>query len=162
MFVTEANGSFGGDWWRNVSVGSSQQTYESKINSSVLGKNDSSETFKPFGDGYIQFSNTKYDDYTIDGKIFVMPRSEGKAGYWDTDPLNTIGYDEENRTLTITLPYNQGTATVAYVNVVVHGDRTSDAKYVVTFDKAIGKEESITAESYEIADSDSVTRVFSN
>ena len=151
--VSAANTKFEGDWW----PGEFASTYESE-NVSIKSSTGASQSA-----GNIEFSSysadTSIGKVSINGKImiFTIPQGVFDGGYLGTDPLETIGYGNNNNTLTITLPGNQGIATIKYnsVNVIDRG-----GSYTVSFSDTIGfKEGSFHGGSSTVNDSSSITAI---
>ena len=90
------------------------------------------------------------------GTLYISCRNGGAVGYSGTDKLEIIGYGNNSNTLTVTLPYNQGTATVKYnsVNVINRG-----GSYTVTFNDAIGYDGTLVGKQPDVTDSSSITAI---
>lgn len=141
IYVTEANDSdhFDNNWWEWKSKGYTWDNDTVKIYRSTapFGGSSTQEA------GSIEFVNyfNSNNNITISGKLLTYaynPGGFGGTGYLGDDPLQIIGYGDENNTLTINLPYNQGTATIKYNNVNVYDKTNYGGSYNVTFNNKVG------------------------
>ena len=115
-----------GDWWT-----AAQQTHASSDGMLEAANNSggSQQT-----NGYIKYKNLIYSDSYYgqlvfnteegdnnplkDDTIRVNAKNEGMAGNLGTDPLRYIGYNNQG-SVTVHLPYNQGTAKVYFKSINV-------------------------------------------
>ena len=141
IYVTEANDSdhFDNNWWEWQSKGYTWDNDTVKIYRSTapFGGSSTQEA------GSIEFVNYfNFDsNITISGKLSTYaynPGGWGETGYLGDDPLQIIGHGDEIDTLTITLPYNQGTATIKYNSVNVYDKTNYGGSYTVTFNNTVG------------------------
>ena len=140
-----ADDSFKKDWW----AGSSKY-YPSK-NATPICIRSSSGASQSAGDitmtGLVRNDST-LGQITMNGKLGLYADAQGLAGYLGSDdPLLNIGA-AGNATMTVSLPYNQGTATISLsgINVI---DNTGT--YTVVFDSVIGFNESPVSGSSAIS-----------
>ena len=160
-FITNADTQFGGDWWQGETA--LHYYYPDKTNATIDIK--SSENASQSA-GYLKYNG--YSEVLPSlGSVVLTTTNDVSAwsykhswkGYLETNELQTIGYNNTGD-LQVTLPYNQGTATIHYNGINVYGtDR--GGTYNVTFDKSVGTDgyNPIKA-STDIIDSASVTRLF--
>lgn len=138
----KANSDFKSDWWGTSSLGDAVTSYGNNCGFTIV--NDSGGSG---GNAYVTISASEISLESIgtvkiisgtelDNKIKlkVINGTDWLAGYLGEDYLQTIG--TSNGIVTITLPSNQGTATITYDNIVVRGDRKGT--YTVKFDKTLG------------------------
>ena len=106
--IGNANGEFSGDWWCGTSVGNNRQTYGNLEKDKVYIENCIGTGFMDgtISQGKIQMSGYHaYDDkleLNIDN-LSLLARDDGNwtsVGYLGTDPLDRIGNDSNNRTVT--------------------------------------------------------------
>lgn len=156
-----ANEDFSQDWWGGTLQGSTPQTYEAQ------GAYIRNETGVTSSDNKACFSLTNFSTYSteIGGDITLNTNeniklhviSEGGGTYLGTDKLSIIGTNANGGKINATLPYNQGTATITYDNIVVYtsddGTKARGGYYRVTFDKVLGTNGSLEAnKEYVIED----------
>ena len=91
-----------------------------KAGSIIIDKTLSSES------GLISIKNT----------LSIYASDEGKEGYLDTDKLKYVGYGNES--LSITLPFNQGQASIKYNKVDIQSESQDNAYEVTLNDKILG------------------------
>lgn len=160
--IKAANQTFTGDWWANDGAFDSYEgkTYNDIANVTVHGSDAPFAWSSSQENGYIEFkSGYSINGFSIVGKISLLALDDGgvNQGYLGNDPLYILGHGEFNDTLNITLPHNQGTATIKYnnVNVIDRG-----GSYSVIFDCRNGYEGEIEAgKEYSITDSSSITAI---
>jgi len=154
-YITAANSQFGGDWWPGISAATysaSGVTIKSPKGSGQSAGSFAIANLSATLDGIGQVALTTTTD------IAMWAVSEGAAGYLSTDPLQIVGYDNKG-VLVITLPCNQGTATIMYQSVNVHDARSGS--YVITFDKTVGEDGYNPLDaSKTLTDDVTVTRLF--
>lgn len=146
-YISEANKNFifngllsgfkdkPGDWWQ-----SGEQKY-TKNNVVILSSSGASQK-----NGKIEFPKefntpSELGNINISGKISLWAsedNSDGGAGYLGVDYLEIVGHGDESDTLTVTLPYNQGTATILYDDVNVLDKTNYGGSYTVTFNNTVG------------------------
>ena len=158
--IDKANTAFSGDWWAYTGGEIGENEARVYTSTGVEIKNSSSAFWGTTqNSGSIKFINYDIEDFTLNGSLSTYaynPGGIGESGYLGTDPLNYIGYGDLNNTLTVTLPYNQGTATVKYnsVNVINRG-----GSYTVTFNDAIGYDGTLVGKQPDVTDSSSITPI---
>ncbi len=135
--ISEVNTAFNNDWWLALNEQVTYKTQEIEATSCKgLG-------YKPDENATIKLINNFYGKSTqvsLTGEIGIYPNTSYNdlAGYLGTDPPQyiTTSANKEN-TLTVTLPYTLGTATITYNDVYLDGSKGS---YTVTFN---GKTETV-------------------
>lgn len=143
-FFKDANDNTMDNDWRGTFFGSEAVTYKSSDNKvSITNCNGTVDVFDN-KNGYFSFSDvtlnnakigndvkfsTTKDISLIDDSRIITGRSN----------LATVGLNDEEA-ISMTLPGNQGNATITFVQVAVYGkDNSSDPGYfIVSFDKQIG------------------------
>ena len=132
-----------GDWWPGISP-----WYYPTENATDFRIKSSSRTEQEAGEILIYKSviNDNIGNIFIDGKLtiyafddYLYEKNWYEAGiiggYLSTDPLQYVGYNNES--LKITLPYNQGSATIKYNKVDVESKNGTDV-YEIQFEKVVG------------------------
>lgn len=134
-----ANTTYGGDWWegnREKKITSEDGTFVIKrVTGDWTTQYDGTVTITDrivssdqYGD--IQFS-------TLPGEALALVTNAKQ--YLGDSALSTIGRNDKG-TINVTLPYDQGNATIRYMSINVNGDRagkfivTMPSKSAVTFD----------------------------
>lgn len=148
---------FKGDWWGGPGTGNYKaQIYDDEPNLTIVGSSGPNIMNASEVHGYINCLGYIKNSFIISGKLYISCLNGGAIGYAGTDSLNIIGYGDNENTLTITLPYNQGTATVKYnnVNVIDRG-----GSYTVTFKNAIGYDGTLVGTLPNVTDSSSITAI---
>ena len=146
---------FEGDFWPEP-LGKAK-TYNKERYTLVTG---SGEGINPT-DGYVSFKQKKVDlesigtvEFNTESSNIALSVYDPGWGYLGTDYIGTI-----NGILKVSLPYNQGTATIAYNNVVVQDGKTNrGGSYSVVFDKLLTTE-SIDISNTNITDGEGITKV---
>ena len=152
--ISEANISFGYDWFGTKAWGSAQ-TFDTIKNVYVKNCHGSSGADVTYG--YIEFKQ-----YTNDSDIGTLIINNNLAlicNYWtylginDLDEVDSAAYGP----LEISLPYNQGTAKIKYAGVNPSSDGGS---YTVIFSSRNGYEGEIEAgKEYIINNDSSITKI---
>lgn len=153
---TAANTQFGGDWW----PGEKSSTYSAVSGLVIASPQDAAQsagtaTYTNFSTDtalgtIIMNTTTALSLYAKDGGNWAQ------SGYLGTDPLQYIGYNNTGD-LAVTLPYNQGTATIHYngINVIDRG-----GTYTVTFSESVlGTDAYNPISGGSITDDSTVTRI---
>lgn len=126
--IQDADKNHGSDWWTgSASVDGTGENYweHTSYEGYTISPYDGGSSDKG---GKIIVSKI-IDKITISGNL--TPKSKGESwGYLGTDPLETI-----NGSLTISLPYNQGSATINYKEINVESKKGT---YEITFNNFIG------------------------
>ena len=162
----KANSDFKSDWWGTSSLGDAVTSYGNNCGFTIV--NDSGGSG---GNAYVTISASEISLESIgtvkiisgtelDNKIKlkVINGTDWLAGYLGEDYLQTIG--TSNGIVTITLPSNQGTATITYDNIVVRGDRKGT--YTVKFDKTLGINSSDLSRNFNDATNASIVHKMYN
>ena len=138
-----ADTQFGGDWWQPSGAKYSNSDETVTVNaSSKTSQNDGTTKFLNY------VPATEFGHWILSSDdIYTHAANGGGAGYLGTDPLQYVG-SQNKGTITVTLPYNQGTGSVKYNSVVVNGTRSGS--YDVT----------LNGGARNIVDSDAVTKCF--
>ena len=101
--IGNANESFSGDWWNSDGAGNDQQTYTGEkvtIKNATAPRGGSSEMVA----GSIYLDEYMFADnlilYSENLSLMAVHQGFFQGGYLDTDPLERIGNDANNRTVT--------------------------------------------------------------
>lgn len=137
--MIEANGKFEGDWWAGSDGVISGRSYSN--NGISINTPSSSESTGTITIRIVEESNGPVsiegigdiEIETIDGNILFSHADNWT--YLGQQNLQTVGVSG-SVPVTVTLPGNQGTATITYDNVVVNGDR--NGYYHISFDQIVG------------------------
>lgn len=148
---------FGGDFWK---ISTSGDVYGDDNYTLVTGSG--LDLYNP-NDGYVSFNkkavtlsgigNTEFNTESESNIILTVYNPDKVWGYDGTDYIGTI-----KGTLKVTLPYNQGIATITYDVVVQDGNTNRGGSYSVVFDKLLTTEiEGIS--NTNIIDGEGITKV---
>lgn len=141
--MAEVNTAFHNDWWLALDKQQSYQTQQIKALSCRGLKSTPDDTASITLTEYYGSST----QISVSGEIGVYPDTgyNDLAGYLGDDPpLYITSSPGGNKTITITLPYTLGTATVTYNNVYVDGSKGS---YSVTYN---GRTETVDPEQVSV------------
>lgn len=136
--LESANAKFDNDWFQ----GNNRTTTWNDVDN-VTASNTRGVTYETTK-AYIEYANYIFDDSEIGsgiiltGKIEISIHDSGNYSEFfgaDNKP-SEIGSDSQ-KTLTVALPYNQGTATIIYNKVKVYGTE-SGGSYSISFNKSVG------------------------
>lgn len=134
---------FGDDFWTS----SKATTFEEKNYTLVTGSSAAWNDLATPKDGYVSFNQKSVSlsdigsvEFNTDSNSNILlsvydPGGAGDTGYLGTDYIGTI-----KGTLKVTLPYNQGIATITYDVVVQDGNTNRGGSYSVVFDKLLTTE----------------------
>ena len=151
--AANSENEFNNNWWEKE-----YKTYEKIANVSIRRSRGTG-----FFDSEQEGAQAKFDSFipekinniTISGVISLLAKDEGGAGYLGSDPLEIIGNGNESDTLTITLPGNQGTATIKYNSINTLNNNSGN--YTVTFsEKILGYSGTDLSDTVQHTDSDVV------
>lgn len=161
----KANSDFQSDWWQTSS--SSVKSNGTGIGFFIVARGDDIANSMQ----YVTINTTEYNLPEIgmvnissgtlqNNEIGISVESENwwEGGSLGTDYLQTIG--TSNGIVTITLPSNQGTATITYDKIVVRGDRSGT--YTVKFDKTLGIDSSDLSNNFNDATDKSIVHKMYN
>ena len=134
---------FGDDFW----TFSKATTFEENNYTLVTGSSAAWNDLATPKDGYVSFNQKSVSlsdigsvEFNTDSNSNILlsvydPGGAGDTGYLGTDYIGTI-----KGTLKVTLPYNQGIATITYDVVVQDGNTNRGGSYSVVFDKLLTTE----------------------
>lgn len=152
---------FGDDFWTSSKATTFEENNYTLVTGSSVGDFIGVGTPK---DGYVSFNQKSVSlsdigsvEFNTDSNSNILlsvydPGGAG-AGYLGTDYIGTI-----NGILKVSLPYNQGTATITYDVVVQDGDKNRGGSYSVEFDKLLTTE-SRNISNTNITDGEGITKV---
>ena len=148
---------FGGDFWKGSTSG---DVYGDDNYTLVTG---SGLIFSDPNNGYVSFNkkavtlsgigNTEFNTESESNIVLSVYNPNPTWGYDGTDYIGTI-----KGTLKVSLPYNQGTATITYDVVVQDGDKNRGGSYSVEFDKLLTTEIRDISNT-NITDGEGITKV---
>lgn len=165
----KANSDFSNDWWANggtwltdgknssgTGIGFSFKTGNSsnrdggRLNISVLSHD-------------LSYNSINIGSVSIYTENEIQFKANDDGSYLGTDRLEAIGINGGGK-INVSLPFNQGTVSIVYDNIVVdNGGTNRGGYYRVTFDKVLGTDGSLEAnKEYVIEDSDScgINKIF--
>lgn len=147
---------FGGDFWNGNAREFGDDNYTLVTGSSLSAyPNDG---YVSFNQKSVSLSDIRSVEFNTDSDSNILlsvydPGGAGDTGHLGTDYIGTI-----KGTLKVTLPYNQGIATIIYNVVVQDGKTNRGGSYSVNFDKLLTTEiEDIS--NTNITDREGITKV---
>lgn len=128
--IEAANSKFGGDWWAISNKNGYSATGVEIKHSSLASQTAGSITLNDVK------ASSQFGEFTLNTteKIQTWATDGGgwtNLGYNGTDPLHMIGYDNKG-TIKVDLPYEQGSVSIHYSNIIIDGDRSGN--YSLTFE----------------------------
>lgn len=155
----KANSDFEGDWW----AGSSGSIFGRSSNGTGIGFKFNTGNSSNREGGRLSISvsahNLSYNSenigtVSINTEDAIQFKAKNDGSYLGTDRLEAIGINGGGK-MNVSLPFNQGTVSIVYDNIVVDNDGTNRGGYYrVTFNKVLGTDGSLEAnKEYVIEDS---------
>lgn len=132
--VKAADDSFGHDWYPGPSASDWKNSDSSVIIYSGSGSNGNVSEVKNGGIYYRNYiiEHSEIGEMTLNAdRISVVATNDGWAGYLGTEQLYAIGAGASNDTISVELPYNQGTVQIKYQNISAMGTRGGN--YSITY-----------------------------
>lgn len=120
--LTNANSEFGGDWWTSGGKSYSKDGY------AIASSKKASQTNGEIKISERTFDNTEYGVFVLNTSTSISLNAKdggnwAESGYLGDDPLQYVGADNKGL-VNVTLPYNQGQATIQFNSVKVCDGRS--------------------------------------
>lgn len=155
----KANSDFEGDWW----AGSSGSIFGRSSNGTGIGFKFNTGNSSNREGGRLSISvsahNLSYNSenigtVSINTEDAIQFKAKNDGSYLGTNRLEAIGINGGGK-MNVSLPFNQGTVSIVYDNIVVdNGGTNRGGYYRVTFNKVLGTDGSLEAnKEYVIEDS---------